>query len=502
MKTTKSSEPKQQKTKAPKKVNYLNNKDLLAEVIKSKEQGQMTDKLAHMLQTLAAKYGKKGNFANYCVDDQTQALTTTGWKRYNEITTNDTILSYDHTKGSLVWSPVRDVYINHNYNGPMHKLDTQGIDAFVTPNHKFVSSERGIIPVEDIICNEHIVLMGSPVESPVEMKYQDDFVEFVGWAITEGHYIKGSVKKRCISVSQKEGKKADRIRSCLQAANIPYKEYMWKDGLVVFNCTGEQVSETYDTIAPHRVLSEAFIVSLTQEQRLLLIETMVNADGWFRPSGGMSYVQKDPAHVDSFLMLCTVAGLTTSTTPVSYRTPTSGKNPEGGVSDVLSINVFVEPKLQCKAERIDFHGGRPGPGGRREQKMNTPTHQHAGVIWCPQTDYRTFVCRRNKYIFVTGNTYNEDMQAYAMLMLVKTWNSFDPAKSSNPFAFFTQCIKNSFIQFLNQEKRQRDVRDVMLVDKGMSPSYTFQMEHENRTKILHEERIERSHKDDDDLLKY
>lgn len=70
-------------------------------------------------------------------------------------------------------------------------------------------------------------------------------------------------------------------------------------------------------------------------------------------------------------------------------------------------------------------------------------------------------------------SYNEDMQGYAMMMLVRTWNSFDPSKSNNPFAFFTQCIKNSFIQYLNQEKRQRDVRDVILIDQGMSPSYGF-----------------------------
>lgn len=70
-------------------------------------------------------------------------------------------------------------------------------------------------------------------------------------------------------------------------------------------------------------------------------------------------------------------------------------------------------------------------------------------------------------------SYNEDMQAYAMMMLVRTWNSFDPDKSNNPFAFFTQCIKNSFIQFLNQEKRQRDVRDLLLIDQGLSPSYGY-----------------------------
>lgn len=76
-------------------------------------------------------------------------------------------------------------------------------------------------------------------------------------------------------------------------------------------------------------------------------------------------------------------------------------------------------------------------------------------------------------------TYNDDMQAYAMMMLCKTWGAFNPERSSNPFAFYTQCIKSSFIQYLNQEKKQRDVRDLILVDKGMMPSYTYQLEHEN-----------------------
>lgn len=76
-----------------------------------------------------------------------------------------------------------------------------------------------------------------------------------------------------------------------------------------------------------------------------------------------------------------------------------------------------------------------------------------------------------------GYTYNDDMQSYAMLMIVKTWQGFDPAKSSNPFAWFTQCIKNSFIQFLNSEKRQRDIRDEILVDSGMNPSFNYQYEY-------------------------
>lgn len=82
-------------------------------------------------------------------------------------------------------------------------------------------------------------------------------------------------------------------------------------------------------------------------------------------------------------------------------------------------------------------------------------------------------------------SYNEDMQGYALMMLVRTWNSFDPEKSSNPFAFFTQCIKNSFIQYLNHEKRQRDVRDLLLIDQGLNPSYGYDSEG-NRTVIQDE----------------
>lgn len=78
-----------------------------------------------------------------------------------------------------------------------------------------------------------------------------------------------------------------------------------------------------------------------------------------------------------------------------------------------------------------------------------------------------------------GYTFNDDMQGFAMYMLVKTWDSFNPSKSNNPFAFYTQCIKHSFMQFLNQEKKHRDLRDELIVDSGMLPSFTYMSEYED-----------------------
>lgn len=79
--------------------------------------------------------------------------------------------------------------------------------------------------------------------------------------------------------------------------------------------------------------------------------------------------------------------------------------------------------------------------------------------------------RKGNYV---NYSYNTDMQAYAMMLLVKTWSNFNPEKSDNPFAFYTQCIKNSFSQFLNQEKKQRNIRDELWSAQGLLPSQAYQ----------------------------
>jgi len=82
--------------------------------------------------------------------------------------------------------------------------------------------------------------------------------------------------------------------------------------------------------------------------------------------------------------------------------------------------------------------------------------------------------RSGKFI---GYTFNEDMQAFAMMTLVKTWDRFDPDKYSNAFAYYTTCIHNSFLQFLNKEKTQREVRDELLLKQGLTPSFTYTIQH-------------------------
>jgi len=77
-----------------------------------------------------------------------------------------------------------------------------------------------------------------------------------------------------------------------------------------------------------------------------------------------------------------------------------------------------------------------------------------------------------------GYTYNDEMQSQALLQLSQIGLQFDESKSANPFAYYTAAITNSFTRILNVEKKHQSLRDDLLQEAGVSPSYTRQIEHE------------------------
>jgi hypothetical protein len=79
-----------------------------------------------------------------------------------------------------------------------------------------------------------------------------------------------------------------------------------------------------------------------------------------------------------------------------------------------------------------------------------------------------------------GYTYNDEMQSFALMMLTKTWASFNEKKSPNCFAYYTQCVKNSFIQYLKTEKKNQRLRDALLCDAGFMPSYSYQLDYSRK----------------------
>jgi hypothetical protein len=102
-----------------------------------------------------------------------------------------------------------------------------------------------------------------------------------------------------------------------------------------------------------------------------------------------------------------------------------------------------------------------------------------GIVWCPSTDYGNFVCRRGKKIYVTGNSYLDDMKGQALLQLSTVALQFDESKSNNPFAFYTSCIYTSFLKVLKNEKKQRTIRDDIMQEEAGISSHSHQLDYES-----------------------
>lgn len=76
-----------------------------------------------------------------------------------------------------------------------------------------------------------------------------------------------------------------------------------------------------------------------------------------------------------------------------------------------------------------------------------------------------------------GYPFRDDMEGVALMALVKTWASFDETRWKNPFAYYSKCIHNSFIQYIKLEKSQHRLKDHIRVANDMLPSYSFQLDH-------------------------
>jgi hypothetical protein len=68
------------------------------------------------------------------------------------------------------------------------------------------------------------------------------------------------------------------------------------------------------------------------------------------------------------------------------------------------------------------------------------------------------------------------MRAQALVQLSQVGLQFDESKSSNPFAYYTQCVSTSFLKILTNEKKSQTIRDDLLIMHGATPSHTRQVE--------------------------
>ena len=77
-------------------------------------------------------------------------------------------------------------------------------------------------------------------------------------------------------------------------------------------------------------------------------------------------------------------------------------------------------------------------------------------------------------------TYKEEMISDGIENCLQYMDNFDPEKSSNPFAYFTQIIYFAFIRRITKEKKQSKIKEKLLKSSNIEDMITTQIHDDER----------------------
>ena len=71
-------------------------------------------------------------------------------------------------------------------------------------------------------------------------------------------------------------------------------------------------------------------------------------------------------------------------------------------------------------------------------------------------------------------TYREEMISDGIENCLQYIDRFDPEKSSNPFAYFTQIIYYAFVRRISKEKKQQQIKEKLLKESNIESRIAVQ----------------------------
>lgn len=325
----------------------------------------------------------------YCVDTETEILTATGWKRYDEVSVGDAALTLDPGTMTSQWQPVQAVNV---FAGPHRvlRLESKSHSSVTTLGHRWpvlpYPGDRMVWATTATMRDADRVLAAAPLaEYPIEQKWSDAFVELIAWGYTEGH-VEPYDRLQIGQSKTVNPQYVTRIRRALTALYGPgdrgkhirgEPHWIERQGPnAIYFRLNKLASAPLLSVMPGKVPDWGFLTELTQSQLHLFIDTSISADGCTTKSGARVFCQKDRARTEALQFACLLAGVSGQVR----------QDKAGMWQFILSRGAVRKPKGHA-----DY--------------ITTDTID--GPVWCPTTGNGTWLARRGHAVYFTGNSNNE-----------------------------------------------------------------------------------------------
>jgi replicative DNA helicase Mcm len=342
-----------------------------------------------------------------CYSEDTQVLTEEGWKEYKKVG-NLKIAQYDTKEKNIKFLDHNGLFV-YDYNKEMFHFKDKRNDILVTPNHKMLFKEPRQKSFQELTAEQinykRIEFLNSAEfdnkeqsffilpaikhkQNRTHEKYThqhkdkkiplDLWLEFIGYYVSEG----GKETLPTISITQKAGKNAEKIESCLRKLSkivgftltkIPYKQYF------KFKITNTQLSSYLINNCGQKVENKKIPLKLTElskRQLKILFEALMLGDG---SKDGKNFGSTSKILADQIQIIGMLIGKSASQ-HISYKEKTR----------VNRMNFY----------RVVF-SNQTTP---QIKKSSIKKINYKGKVWCFSTKTGFFVTRRNGKIAIQGNT--------------------------------------------------------------------------------------------------
>lgn len=335
---------------------------------------------------------------HWCVDDQTEILTSHGWKRHDQLRVGDDVLTLDHESGMSEWQPVRDIYRAWVTDESMVSLESRNHSSLTTAGHRWPvcnvwNGRRWWKTSATLSAQDRIITAALCADIPQEPKLSDDLVELVAWFWTEGSLAKGYA-----SISQSHTRNPDRVvrirsalenlfgsaRSTLRSTSEPvWREKIQENrssfgGPVTVFYLNQHIRKLLSEHAPDKRPTFAFIRSLTRSQLELFIRISAEGDG-HHSRRDLAIWQRNREDLAAYELALILSGRMCQLAP---------SHDDGWRLGVWNQS-WVGPVKAAQQQR-----------GSASQRLVGYT----GIVWCPTTDNGSWLARRNGKICYTGNS--------------------------------------------------------------------------------------------------
>ena len=364
-----------------------------------------------------------------CVDTATEILTTRGWAKYNEISTNTEILAYDMTSNNIVKDQIQQVHI---YGGDHEvvEFNSPTFSSVSTLEHRWAVLNKNKTPVfkttENIEKNkwpDYPILRVADNQLSSTNTYTRNELKLLGWILTDGDW---TISPYSLHLYQSTAKSKNaciykQMLSVLDQLQLEYTDYS-RDGIYheiyIHKC---KLTETFMTELVNRELTFEFVSSLSQSQASTIMWSMIEGDGTLGlDKQNITYTCNSESKRDVFQYLAFIAGYATNSyieyPEVHNKYPSSNKV-YSSVSNTAPIHItkayYTVTVLRIKQAQIYPH-----------HKSRT----HVDTVWCVTTGTGTWVARRDGKVYITGNSIIQGSAAeqtkLAMLLIDKDpeWN--------------------------------------------------------------------------------